>query len=131
MPMSEKNLRDMMMPPEHRRTPTSPRDADPVLSRARRSDKDWRPTRYEAWSTLAPLLTAGLTLLLAKATGISGGFGGIIIFSPWVGAGLILLSVTVLNFIIMTITWAHRVHDEKGFLGVVLFWILLLASLGH
>lgn len=130
MPMSEKNLRDMMMPPEDRRTPTSPHDADPVLSRARRSDKDWRPTRYEAWSTLAPLLTAGLTLLLAKATGISGGFGGIIIFSPWVGAGLILLSVTVLNFIIMTITWAPRVYGVKGFLGVMLLWILL-ANLGH
>ena len=129
--MSEKNLRDMMMPPEDRRPTTSPHDPDPGLSRARRPDKDWWPTRYEAWSILAPLLTAGLTLLLAKATGISGGFGGIIIFSPWVGAGLILLSVTVLNFIIMTITWAHRVHDEKGFLGVVLFWILLLASLGH
>lgn len=131
MPMSEKNLRDMMMPPEDRRTPTTPHDADPGLSRAQRPDKDWGPTRYEAWSILAPLLTSGLTLLLAKATGISGGFGGIVIFSPWVGAGLILLSVTVLNFIIMTITWAPRVYGVKGFLGVVLFWIFLLASLGH
>lgn len=130
MPMSEKNLRDMMMPPEDRRTPANLHDADPSPSRAQRPDKDWGPTHYEAWSILAPLLTAGLTLLLAKAIGISGGFGGII-FSPWVGAGLVLLSVTVLNFIIMTITWAHRVHDAKGFLGVVLFWIFLLASLGH
>ncbi|WP_298595987.1 hypothetical protein [Zoogloea sp.] len=130
MPMSEKNLRDMMMPPEDRRTPANLHDADPGLARAQRGDKDWGPTRYEAWSILAPLLTAGLTLLLAKATGISGGFGGII-FSPWVGAGLILLAVTVLNFIIMTITWAPRVYGVKGFLGVVLLWIFLLASLGH
>ena len=130
MPMSEKNLRDMMMPPEDGRTPTSPHEADPGPSRPRRPDNDWRPTRYEAWSILAPLLTAGLTLLLAKATGISGGFGGIIIFGPWVGAGLILLAVTVLNFIIMTITWAPRVYGVKGFLGVMLLWILL-ANLGH
>ena len=79
---------------------------------------------------LAPLLTAGLTLLLAKATGISGGFGGIIIFNEWVAAGLILLAVTILNFIIMTITWAPRVYGVKGFLGVMLLWILL-ANLGH
>ena len=130
MPMSEKNLRDMMMPPEDRRTPASLHDADPGLSRAQRADKGWRPTRYEKWSILAPLLTAGLTLLLAKATGISGGFGGIIIFGPWVGAGLILLAVTVLSFIIMTITWAPRVYGVKGFLGVMLLWILL-ANLGH
>lgn len=118
------------MPPEDRRTPASPHEAGPGLSRARRPDKDWWPTRYERWSILSPLLTAGLTLLLAKATGISGGFGGIIIFSPWAGAGLILLAVTILNFIIMTITWAPRIYGVKGFLGVMLLWIRL-ANLGH
>ena len=126
MPMSEKNLRDMMMPPGERRKPPPPTRAKRAgSSRARRPDNEWWPTTYEAWSLLAPLLTAGLTFLLAAATGVSGGFGGVPTFSPWVGAGLILLSIMVVNFILMTLTWAHRVCGAKGFFGAILAWVLI------
>jgi hypothetical protein len=42
-----------------------------------------------------------------------------------VGAGFILLTLTVASFIWMRITWAHGVVGMTGALGLTLAWILV------
>lgn len=86
--------------------------------------EDTSLTPYEALSLLAVPVTLMIAHLCDKAGGLGADFGGII-YTWWMAAAIILLAVTLLNFIVTTVRWATRLNGQKGFLGAILTWIIL------
>ena len=86
--------------------------------------EDTSLTPYEGLSLLAVPVTIMIAHLCDKAGGIGADFSGVF-FTWWMAAAIMLLAVTLLNFIVTTVRWATRLNGQKGFLGAILTWIIL------
>ena len=66
--------------------------------------EDTSLTPYEGLSLLAVPVTIMIAHLCDKAGGIGADFSGVF-FTWWMAAAIMLLAVTLLNFIVTTVRW--------------------------